>query len=72
MQEPFIGVAVGGQCVPGGNPGNLLVWAITAHGRVSNFQCNFSFQMRRRLETCGVVPKLLSLSHTVNAVVRYY
>ncbi|KDR11313.1 tectonin beta-propeller repeat-containing protein isoform X6 [Zootermopsis nevadensis] len=33
-QEPFIGVAVGGQCVPGGNPSNLLVWAITAHGRV--------------------------------------
>lgn len=34
-QEPFIAVAVGGQSVPGGNPGTLLVWAITAHGRVS-------------------------------------
>ncbi|KAJ9585855.1 hypothetical protein L9F63_020497, partial [Diploptera punctata] len=33
-QEPFIGVAVGGQNIPGGNPGNLMVWAITAHGRV--------------------------------------
>ncbi|XP_066998371.2 tectonin beta-propeller repeat-containing protein isoform X2 [Anabrus simplex] len=33
-QEPFIDVAVGGQNVPGGNPGTLLVWAITAHGRV--------------------------------------
>jgi hypothetical protein len=35
IQEPFIAVAVGGQSVPGGNPGTLLVWAITAHGRVS-------------------------------------
>jgi hypothetical protein len=36
IQEPFIGVAVGGQNIPGGNPSSLLVWAITAHGRVSN------------------------------------
>lgn len=27
---------MGGQSIPGGNPGSLLVWAITAHGRVSN------------------------------------
>nr|CAD7402194.1 unnamed protein product [Timema cristinae] len=33
-QEPFIDVAAGGQNVPGGDPGHLLVWAITAHGRV--------------------------------------
>jgi hypothetical protein len=36
IQEPFIGVAVGGQRIPGGKPGNLLVWAITAQGRVRN------------------------------------
>ncbi|GLH00192.1 Tectonin beta-propeller repeat-containing protein [Gryllus bimaculatus] len=34
VQEPFIDVAIGGQNIPGGNPGTLLVWAITAHGRV--------------------------------------
>ncbi|XP_063242841.1 tectonin beta-propeller repeat-containing protein isoform X2 [Bacillus rossius redtenbacheri] len=33
-QEPFIDVSVGGQNVPGGDPGHLMVWAITAHGRV--------------------------------------
>nr|CAD7586073.1 unnamed protein product [Timema genevievae] len=33
-REPFIDVAAGGQNVPGGDPGHLLVWAITAHGRV--------------------------------------
>ncbi|XP_049762873.1 tectonin beta-propeller repeat-containing protein [Schistocerca cancellata] len=33
-QEPFIDVSVGGQNVPGAAAGNLLVWAITAHGRV--------------------------------------
>lgn len=33
-QEPFIDVAIGGHNIPGGNPGTLLVWAITAHGRV--------------------------------------
>jgi hypothetical protein len=40
IQEPFIAVAVGGQSVPGGNPGTLLVWAITAHGRVSTYSKN--------------------------------
>jgi len=34
-------VAVGGQSVPGGNPGTLLVWAITVHGRVSTYFKNF-------------------------------
>ncbi|XP_055686263.1 tectonin beta-propeller repeat-containing protein isoform X2 [Lutzomyia longipalpis] len=33
-QEPFIDVAIGGNNVPGAAPGMLLVWAITAHGRV--------------------------------------
>lgn len=34
-QEPFIDVAIGGHNIPGAAPGTLLVWAITAHGRVS-------------------------------------
>lgn len=33
-EEPFIDVAIGGHAVPGSSSGNLLVWAITAHGRV--------------------------------------
>ncbi|XP_055708110.1 tectonin beta-propeller repeat-containing protein [Phlebotomus papatasi] len=33
-QEPFIDVAIGGHNIPGAAPGTLLVWAITAHGRV--------------------------------------
>ncbi|KAF7379139.1 tectonin beta-propeller repeat-containing protein isoform X1 [Vespula maculifrons] len=33
-KEPFIDVAVGGNQMPGGNPGGLVVWAVTAHGRV--------------------------------------
>lgn len=33
-QEPFIDVAIGGNNIPGASPGMLLVWAITAHGRV--------------------------------------
>ncbi|XP_035793382.1 tectonin beta-propeller repeat-containing protein-like [Anopheles albimanus] len=33
-QEPFIDVAIGGQNVPGAPAGLLLVWAVTAHGRV--------------------------------------
>lgn len=34
-KEPFIDVAIGGTHVPNATPGLLLVWAITAHGRVS-------------------------------------
>lgn len=34
-KEPFIDVAIGGTNVPSAPPGLLLVWAITAHGRVS-------------------------------------
>ncbi|XP_038118862.1 tectonin beta-propeller repeat-containing protein [Culex quinquefasciatus] len=33
-QEPFIDVAINGSSVPGAAPGLLLVWAVTAHGRV--------------------------------------
>ncbi|XP_015595651.1 tectonin beta-propeller repeat-containing protein [Cephus cinctus] len=33
-KEPFIDVAVGGNQIPGGNPGGLVVWAVTAHGRI--------------------------------------
>ncbi|KXJ78881.1 hypothetical protein RP20_CCG003236 [Aedes albopictus] len=33
-QEPFIDVAINGSNVPGAPPGILLVWAVTAHGRV--------------------------------------
>ncbi|XP_011297277.1 tectonin beta-propeller repeat-containing protein [Fopius arisanus] len=33
-KEPFIDVAIGGTQVPGGNPTNLSVWAVTAHGRL--------------------------------------
>uniref|UniRef100_A0A182YKR0 Uncharacterized protein n=1 Tax=Anopheles stephensi TaxID=30069 RepID=A0A182YKR0_ANOST len=33
-QEPFIDVSIGGANVPGASPGLLLVWAVTAHGRV--------------------------------------
>ncbi|XP_076684994.1 tectonin beta-propeller repeat-containing peroxin 23 isoform X3 [Andrena cerasifolii] len=33
-KEPFIDISVGGNQIPGGNPGNLVVWAVTAHGRV--------------------------------------
>lgn len=35
FQEPFIDVSIGGQSVPGGIPGVMLVWAVTAQGRVS-------------------------------------
>lgn len=34
FQEPFIDVAVGGNLMPGASPGSLVVWAVTAHGRV--------------------------------------
>ena len=27
-------MAIGGNQIPGGSPGNLVVWAVTAHGRV--------------------------------------
>lgn len=37
FQEPFIDVAIGGSQIPAGNPGDLLVWAVTAHGRVISF-----------------------------------
>ncbi|XP_014203430.1 tectonin beta-propeller repeat-containing protein [Copidosoma floridanum] len=33
-KEPFIDVSIGGHQTPGGNPGGLIVWAVTAHGRV--------------------------------------
>ncbi|XP_058061619.1 tectonin beta-propeller repeat-containing protein [Anopheles bellator] len=33
-QEPFIDVSIGGSNVPGSPSGLLLVWAVTAHGRV--------------------------------------
>ncbi|OAD62069.1 Tectonin beta-propeller repeat-containing protein [Eufriesea mexicana] len=33
-KEPFIDISVGGNQIPGGNPGYLVVWAVTAHGRV--------------------------------------
>lgn len=33
-KEPFIDVAVGGTQIPGGSLGSLIVWAVTAHGRV--------------------------------------
>ncbi|XP_031840484.2 tectonin beta-propeller repeat-containing peroxin 23 isoform X2 [Nomia melanderi] len=33
-EEPFIDISVGGNQIPGGNPGCLVVWAVTAHGRV--------------------------------------
>lgn len=35
FQEPFIDVAVGGNQMPGSNSGSLVVWAVTAHGRVT-------------------------------------
>lgn len=35
LQEPFIDVAIGGNQIPGSNSGSLIVWAVTAHGRVS-------------------------------------
>lgn len=34
LQEPFIDVYIGGQNVSGGVPGVMLVWAVTAQGRV--------------------------------------
>lgn len=34
FQEPFIDVAVGGHCLAGIDEGCVLVWAVTAHGRV--------------------------------------
>lgn len=34
IQEPFIDVAIGGNQIPSGNSGELVVWAVTAHGRV--------------------------------------
>ncbi|KZC04781.1 Tectonin beta-propeller repeat-containing protein, partial [Dufourea novaeangliae] len=33
-KEPFIDISVGGNQIPGGNLGCLIVWAVTAHGRV--------------------------------------
>lgn len=33
-QEPFIDVAIGGNGIPGAPSSTLLVWAVTAHGRV--------------------------------------
>lgn len=33
-QEPFIDVAIGGVNIPGAPPTTLVVWAVTAHGRV--------------------------------------
>ncbi|XP_034938051.1 tectonin beta-propeller repeat-containing protein [Chelonus insularis] len=33
-KEPFIDVAIGGTQIPGGTPGSMVVWAVTAHGRV--------------------------------------
>ncbi|KAL6266845.1 hypothetical protein P5V15_003674 [Pogonomyrmex californicus] len=33
-KEPFIDVAVGGNQMPGSTSGGLVVWAVTAHGRV--------------------------------------
>jgi len=37
FQEPFNDVAIGGHMIPGAVPGTMLVWAVTAHGRVSLF-----------------------------------
>ncbi|XP_066589836.1 tectonin beta-propeller repeat-containing protein [Prorops nasuta] len=33
-KEPFIDVAINGSQMPGASPGYLVVWAVTAHGRV--------------------------------------
>ncbi|XP_058805378.1 tectonin beta-propeller repeat-containing protein isoform X2 [Phymastichus coffea] len=33
-KEPFIDVSIGGSQMPGDHSGNLVVWAVTAHGRV--------------------------------------
>ncbi|XP_046426690.1 tectonin beta-propeller repeat-containing protein isoform X1 [Neodiprion fabricii] len=33
-KEPFIDVAVGGNQILGGHSGNMVVWAVTAHGRI--------------------------------------
>ncbi|XP_011065676.1 PREDICTED: tectonin beta-propeller repeat-containing protein [Acromyrmex echinatior] len=33
-KEPFIDIAVGGNQMPGSSSGNLVVWAVTAHGRI--------------------------------------
>lgn len=37
FQEPFIDVSIGGQHMPGGVQGVMLVWAVTAQGRVRMF-----------------------------------
>lgn len=34
VKEPFIDVNVGGTEIPGGEPDNFSVWAITIQGRV--------------------------------------
>lgn len=34
LKEPFIDISIGGNQMPGGNPGGLIVWAVTAYGRV--------------------------------------
>ncbi|KAJ8680209.1 hypothetical protein QAD02_015996 [Eretmocerus hayati] len=33
-KEPFIDISIGGNQMPGGSPGGLIVWAVTAYGRV--------------------------------------
>ena len=46
-QEPFMDVAIGGTHVPAAAPGIRLVWAITAHGRVSFFHGLLQIQIIR-------------------------
>ncbi|TGZ54256.1 Tectonin beta-propeller repeat-containing protein [Temnothorax longispinosus] len=46
-KEPFIDVAVGGNQMPGSSSGSLVVWAVTAHGRIKLYYrfagLNFTF-----------------------------
>lgn len=41
FQEPFIDIAVGGNQMPGSSSGSLVVWAVTAHGRVHDTFISF-------------------------------
>ena len=51
-QEPFIDVAIGGTAVPDASAGSLIVWAITAHGRVSSLIGVCSRKTANRLNPC--------------------
>lgn len=66
VKEPFIDVCVGGTEIPGGEPENFCVWAITILGRVSIkylyflICLNFSYSFKIYTKLYNLITKLIN------------